>query len=116
MHEHDVIVVGGGGAGLRAAIAADEVGADVAIVSKLHPVHSHTGAAEGGINAVLQEEDSVESHAYDTMKGSDYLADAPAVETLATESPTETIQLENWGMPFSREDDGTVSQRQIGRA
>ena len=87
MQEHDVLVVGGGGAGLRAAIAADEVGADVAIVSKLHPVRSHTGAAEGGINAVLQEEDSVESHAYDTMKGSDYLADAPAVETLAEESP-----------------------------
>jgi succinate dehydrogenase / fumarate reductase flavoprotein subunit len=114
MHHHDVLVVGGGGAGLRAAIAADEVGADVAIVSKLHPVRSHTGAAEGGINAVLQEGDSVESHAYDTMKGSDYLADAPAVETLATESPTETIQLENWGMPFSREDDGTVSQRPFG--
>ncbi|MFB6173189.1 MAG: FAD-binding protein [Halobacteriales archaeon] len=114
MYEHDVLVVGGGGAGLRAAIAADEAGADVAIVSKLHPVRSHTGAAEGGINAVLQEEDEVELHAYDTMKGSDYLADAPAAETLARESPTETMQLEHWGMPFSREEDGTVSQRPFG--
>ena len=114
MYEHDVLVVGGGGAGLRAAIAAHEAGADVAIVSKLHPVRSHTGAAEGGINAVLREGDDVESHAYDTMKGSDYLADAPAVETLVTESPTETIQLEHWGMPFSREEDGTVSQRPFG--
>jgi len=114
MHEHDVLVIGGGGAGLRAAIAAEEAGADVAIVSKLHPVRSHTGAAEGGINAVLREGDEVEMHAYDTMKGSDYLADAPAVETLTRESPKETIQLEHWGMPFSREEDGTVSQRPFG--
>ncbi|WP_327052683.1 FAD-binding protein [Halomicrococcus gelatinilyticus] len=114
MHEHDVIVVGAGGAGLRAAIAANEEGADVAIVTKLHPVRSHTGAAEGGINAALQEGDSWEKHAYDTMKGSDYLGDAPAVETLAQDSPEETIQLEHWGMPFSREEDGRVSQRPFG--
>ncbi|MEF8774060.1 MAG: FAD-binding protein, partial [Halobacteriales archaeon] len=114
MHEHDVLIVGGGGAGLRAAIAADEAGSDVAIVSKLHPVRSHTGAAEGGINAALHEEDSIESHAYDTMKGSDYLGDAPAIEALAEDSPDEVIQLEHWGMPFSREEDGTVSQRPFG--
>ena len=114
MYEHDVLVVGGGGAGLRAAIAAHEAGADVAIVSKLHPVRSHTGAAEGGINAALREGDSWEDHAYDTMKGSDYLADAPAVETFAKTSPDEVIQLEHWGMPFSREEDGTVSQRPFG--
>jgi succinate dehydrogenase / fumarate reductase flavoprotein subunit len=114
MYEHDVLVVGGGGAGLRAAIAADEAGADVAIVSKLHPVRSHTGAAEGGINAALREGDDWELHAYDTMKGSDYLGDAPAVETLTQQSPEETIQLEHWGMTFSREDDGRVSQRPFG--
>ena len=114
IHEHDVIVVGAGGAGLRAAVAADEEGADVAMVTKLHPVRSHTGAAEGGINAALREGDDWELHAYDTMKGSDYLGDAPAIERLAQDAPEEVIQLEHWGMPFSREDDGRVSQRPFG--
>ncbi|MFC6904213.1 FAD-binding protein [Halalkalicoccus tibetensis] len=114
MYEHDVLVVGAGGAGLRAAIAAHEEGADVALVTKLHPVRSHTGAAEGGINAALREGDSWQDHAYDTMKGSDYLGDAPAIETLCQDSPQETIQLENWGMPFSREEDGRMSQRPFG--
>lgn len=114
LQEHDVVVVGAGGAGLRAAIAAHEEGADVAMVTKLHPVRSHTGAAEGGINAALRDGDSWEDHAYDTMKGSDYLGDAPAVETLCQDSPEETIQLEHWGMAFSREEDGTVSQRPFG--
>ncbi|WP_435335629.1 FAD-binding protein [Haloarchaeobius sp. TZWWS8] len=114
MYEHDVLVVGGGGAGLRAAIAAHEEGADVAIVTKLHPVRSHTGAAEGGINAALRDADSWEDHAYDTMKGSDYLGDAPAIETLAQDAPDEVFQIEHWGMPFSREEDGRVSQRPFG--
>jgi len=114
MYEHDVLVVGGGGAGLRAAIAAHEEGADVAIVTKLHPVRSHTGAAEGGINAALREGDSWEDHAYDTMKGSDYLADAPAVEVLTQTSPEEVVQLEHWGMAFSRDEDGRMSQRPFG--
>ena len=86
----------------------------MAIVSKLHPVRSHTGAAEGGINAALRDADSWQDHAYDTMKGSDYLGDAPAVEALCQESPKEVIQLEHWGMPFSREEDGRVSQRPFG--
>ncbi|MFB6178718.1 MAG: FAD-binding protein [Halorientalis sp.] len=114
MYEHDVLVIGGGGAGLRAAIAAHEEGADVAIVTKLHPVRSHTGAAEGGINAALRDGDSWEDHAYDTMKGSDFLGDAPAIETFAKTAPEEVINLEHWGMPFSREDDGRVSQRPFG--
>ena len=114
MYEYDVIVVGAGGAGLRAAIAAQEAGADVAIVTKLHPVRSHTGAAEGGVNAALHPDDSVEDHAYETMKGSDYLADAPAVETFAENIPREVVQLERWGMAFSREEDGRISQRPFG--
>ena len=114
MYEHDVIVVGAGGAGLRAAIAADEQGADVAIVSKVHPVRSHTGAAEGGINAALHDADSWALHAGDTMKGADYLGDAPAIDAFGKEASTEVIQLEHWGMPFSRDADGTVSQRPFG--
>ncbi|MCU4716778.1 FAD-binding protein [Halapricum hydrolyticum] len=113
-YEYDVVVVGAGGAGLRAAIAAHEEGADVALVTKLHPVRSHTGAAEGGINAALREGDDWELHAYDTMKGSDYLGDAPAIDTFAQSAPDEVIQLEHWGMPFSRDDDGRVSQRPFG--
>jgi succinate dehydrogenase / fumarate reductase flavoprotein subunit len=114
MYEHDVLVVGGGGSGLRAAIAAHEQGADVAIVSKLHPVRSHSGAAEGGVNAALHPDDAIEDHAYETMKGSDYLADAPAVETFAENIPKEVVQLERWGMAFSREEDGRISQRPFG--
>lgn len=114
IHEHEVVVVGAGGAGLMAGIAAHEAGADVALVTKLHPVRSHTGAAEGGINAALREGDSWEMHAEDTMKGSDYLGDAPAIEALCRDAPADIMRLEHWGMPFSREEDGRVSQRPFG--
>ncbi len=114
LYDHDVIVVGAGGAGLMAGIGAHEAGADVALVTKLHPVRSHTGAAEGGINAALRSGDSWEMHAQDTMKGSDYLGDAPAIETLCQDAPKDIMQLEHWGMPFSREHDGRVSQRPFG--
>ncbi len=114
IYEHDVLVVGAGGAGLRAAIAAHEAGVDVAMVTKLHPVRSHTGAAEGGINAAIQEDDSWESHAYDTVKGSDFLGDAAAIETLCQDIQDEVFHIEHWGMPFSREEDGRVSQRPFG--
>ena len=114
MKKHDVLIVGAGGAGLRAAVAAHEAGADVAMVSKLHPVRSHTGAAEGGINAALKDEDDWKDHAYDTVKGSDYVGDQDAIETMTEEAPNEVIRLENMGMAFSRTEDGRVAQRAFG--
>ncbi len=116
--EHDVLVVGAGCAGMRAAIAAFDAGADVAMISKLHPTRSHSGAAEGGINAALGNaaEDSPEIHAYDTVKGSDYLGDQDAIEIFTAEAPDDIVQLENWGAFFSRQDDGRLAQRPFGAA
>src|SRR5213079_2358124 len=96
---HDVVVVGAGCAGMRAAIEAFDAGADVALLSKLHPTRSHSGAAEGGINAALgnASEDDPEAHAYDTVKGSDFLADQDAVEILCSEAPADVYQLDRWG-------------------
>ena len=115
---HDVLVVGAGLAGMRAAIEAFDIGADVAVVSKLHPVRSHSAAAEGGINAALgnASEDSPEEHAYDTVKGSDYLGDQDAIEVLCNEAPGDVYQLENWGAVFSRTEDGRIAQRPFGAA
>ncbi|HEY8030634.1 MAG TPA: FAD-binding protein [Gaiellaceae bacterium] len=116
--EHDVLVVGAGCAGMRAAIAAHDAGADVAMISKLHPTRSHSGAAEGGINAALgnAKEDSPESHAYDTVKGSDYLGDQDSIEIFTREAPDDIIQLEHWGAFFSRQPDGKLAQRPFGAA
>src|SRR4051794_52066 len=116
--EHDVLVVGAGCAGMRAAIAAHDAGADVAVVSKLHPTRSHSGAAEGGINAALGNaaEDNPEMHAFDTVKGSDYLGDQDSIEIFTREAPTDIIQLENWGAFFSRAADGRLAQRPFGAA
>jgi len=111
MDDHDVLVVGAGGAGLRAAIAAHERGADVALVSKLHPVRSHTGSAEGGVNAALRSDDSVDRHAMATIAEGDGIADAPAVERLVETIPHELVRLERWGVPFSRDEDGRIAQR-----
>jgi succinate dehydrogenase flavoprotein subunit len=115
---HDVLVVGAGCAGMRAAIEAHDLGADVALLSKIHPVRSHSGAAEGGINAALgnASEDSPEEHAYDTVKGSDYLGDQDAIEILCTEAPDDVYQLEHWGAVFSRTEDGRIAQRPFGAA
>lgn len=115
---HDVVVVGGGCAGMRAAIEAYDAGADVAILSKLHPTRSHSGAAEGGINAALgnASEDSPEEHAFDTVKGSDYLGDQDAIEVLCEEAPGDVYQLERWGAVFSRTADGRIAQRPFGAA
>ncbi|MGZ8715692.1 MAG: FAD-binding protein [Gaiellaceae bacterium] len=116
--EHDVLVVGAGCAGMRAAIAAHDAGADVAMISKLHPTRSHSGAAEGGINAALGNaaEDSPESHAFDTVKGSDYLGDQDSIEIFTREAPGDVYQLENWGAVFSRAADGRLAQRPFGAA
>jgi len=116
--KHDVLVIGAGCAGMRAAIEAFDAGADVALLSKIHPVRSHSGAAEGGINAALgnASEDSPEEHAYDTVKGSDYLGDQDAIEILCEEAPDDVYQLEHWGAVFSRTEDGRIAQRPFGAA
>ena len=116
--QHDVLIVGAGCAGMRAAIEAHDAGADVALISKIHPVRSHSGAAEGGINAALgnASEDDPEKHAYDTVKGSDYLGDQDAIEVLCDEAPDDVYQLEHWGAVFSRTEDGRIAQRPFGAA
>ena len=115
---HDVVVVGAGCAGMRAAIEAHDAGANVGVVSKLHPTRSHSGAAEGGINAALGNtaEDSPETHAFDTVKGSDYLGDQDAIEIFTAEAPGDIYQLEHWGCVFSRNDEGKLAQRPFGAA
>jgi len=113
---HDVVIVGAGIAGLRAAIAAAEVSnkIDVAVISKLYPVRSHSVCAQGGTAAVLREGDSYDLHAWDTVKGSDFLADQDVVEFFVRQAPKEMIMLDHWGCPWSRTDDGKINQRPFG--
>jgi succinate dehydrogenase / fumarate reductase, flavoprotein subunit len=118
MIKHDVVVIGGGLAGMRAAVEAAEGGADVAIVSKMHPVRSHSGAAQGGINAALgnREEDTPQAHTFDTVKGSDYLGDQDAIAAMCEDAPKQIIWLEHRGCIFSRMPDGRIAQRPFGGA
>jgi fumarate reductase flavoprotein subunit len=113
---HDIVIVGGGAAGLRAAIAAAEVSdtLSVALVSKVYPMRSHTVSAEGGTAAVIGEDDSLDLHAFDTIRGSDYLADQDSVEAFVAECPEEIVRLEHWGCPWSREPDGRLAVRAFG--
>jgi fumarate reductase flavoprotein subunit len=113
---HDVLLVGGGGAGLRAAIAVAEVNpqCDVAVVSKVYPMRSHTVSAEGGAAAVIKPDDSLDEHARDTISGGDWLCDQDAVEAFVGEAPEEMLRLEHWGCPWSRELDGHIAVRPFG--
>jgi succinate dehydrogenase / fumarate reductase, flavoprotein subunit len=113
---HDVLIIGAGLAGQRAALAAAQAGATVGIVSKVHPVRSHSVAAAGGINAALNPEDSWESHAFDTVKGSDYLGDQDAIEIMAREAPDEILWLEHAGVTFHRNETGHLGTRAFGGA
>ncbi len=115
-YSHDVLVIGGGGAGLRAAIAAAETSdrLSIAVLSKVYPMRSHTVSAEGGTAAVMRENDSLDTHAKDTIFGSDFLADQDVVEAFVKEAPGEVIQIEHWGCPWSRDPDGRVSVRPFG--
>ncbi len=116
MPTHDVLVIGAGLAGQRAALAAAEEGVSVGIVSKVHPVRSHSNAAQGGINAALNPGDSWESHAYDTIKGSDYLGDQDAIEIMCREAPEEILHLEHLGVTFHRNEEGKLGTRAFGGA
>src|SRR2546423_1068972 len=116
MPAHDVLIIGAGLAGQRAALAAAHAGASVAIMSKVHPVRSHSNAAAGGINAALNPEDTWESHAFDTVKGSDYLGDQDAIEIMCREAPDEILHLEHLGVTFHRDETGHLGTRAFGGA
>jgi succinate dehydrogenase / fumarate reductase flavoprotein subunit len=116
MPAHDVLIIGAGLAGQRAALAAARAGATVAIMSKVHPVRSHSNAAAGGINAALNPDDSWESHAFDTVKGSDYLGDQDAIEIMCREAPDEVLWLEHQGVTFHRNPEGRLGTRAFGGA
>ena len=118
---HDILIIGGGLAGLRAAIEAKRSGCDVAVLSKVHPLRSHSVAAQGGINVAFGNtpapvKDSWENHAFDTVKGSDYLADQDAVEVMCREGIERVLEMEHWGTLFSRTEEGKIAQRPFGGA
>ena len=116
-HEYDVVVVGAGGAGLRATLGMAAGGLKTACISKVFPTRSHTVAAQGGIGAALNnmgEGDNWKYHMYDTVKGSDWLGDQDAIEYLCKNAPKAVLELENYGVPFSRTEDGKIYQRAFG--
>ncbi|WP_041640653.1 FAD-dependent oxidoreductase [Magnetococcus marinus] len=116
MYKHDLIIVGAGLAGMRAAVEAVKAGVDVAVISKVHPLRSHSCAAQGGINAAINPKDSWESHAYDTVKGSDFIGDEDAIELMCQEAPNSVLEMDRMGTPFSRLEDGLIAQRPFGAA
>lgn len=115
MLDHDILIIGAGLAGMRAALSAKELGADVAVVSKVHPVRSHSNAAQGGINAALTDRgDDWRDHAYDTIKGSDFLGDQDAIALMCQEAGSEVIAMEHMGAIFNRDEDGKLGTRAFG--
>src|SRR5258705_5186332 len=116
MPSHDVLIIGAGIAGQHAALAAADAGATVAILSKVHPVRSHSVAAAGGINAAISPNDDWRSHAYDTVKGSDFLGDQDAIEVMCSEAPAEVLHLEHIGVTFHRNEKGEMDLRAFGGA
>ena len=115
MLDHDILIIGAGLAGMRAALSAKELGADVAVVSKVHPVRSHSNAAQGGINAALTDRgDDWRDHAYDTIKGSDFLGDQDAIALMCEEAGSEVIAMEHMGAIFNRDEEGRLGTRAFG--
>ena len=115
-HTYDVVVVGAGGAGLRAVVGCSEAGLRTACITKVFPTRSHTVAAQGGISASLgnMHPDDWRWHMYDTVKGSDWLGDQDAIEYMVRNAPEAVYELEHWGVPFSRTEDGKIYQRPFG--
>ena len=116
MRQHDLIIVGAGLAGMRAALEGIKAGIDVAIISKIHPLRSHSCAAQGGVNAALNPKDSRESHTFDTVKGGDYIGDEDAIQLMCQEAPEAVLEMDRMGTPFSRLEGGMIAQRPFGGA
>ena len=116
MRRHDIVIVGAGLAGLRAAFEGITAGLSTAVISKVHPLRSHSCAAQGGVNAAINPKDNWEDHAFDTVKGSDYIGDQDSIDLMCKEAPQAVLDLDAMGCPFSREEDGSIAQRAFGGA
>ncbi len=116
MRNHDLIIIGAGLAGMRAALEGVKAGIDVAIISKIHPLRSHSCAAQGGVNAAIDPRDSRESHTFDTVKGADYIGDEDAIQLMCQEAPEAVLEMDRMGTPFSRQEGGMIAQRPFGGA
>lgn len=112
--QHDILIIGAGLAGMRAAFEGITAGLDTAVVSKIHPLRSHSCAAQGGVNAAINPKDNWRHHAYDTVKGADYVGDQDSIDMMCAEAPQAVLDMDAMGCPFSREDDGTIAQRPFG--